>query len=456
MIRRLFHLLEAWVRHPGEQLSRWRRMLVASGRLFIFISRQLGRDRCLQQSAALAYKTILSLVPILVISFLLFRSVGGLRDLGEKVQGFVFTSLNVDSLVITAGEGAASRPISLSREINDRLEVTYRNLDVGAIGVVGILFLVLAATSLLGQMDEALNQVWKTPSKRTFWVRLTTYWTVITIGPILLGASFYLAGRVQSEFSQVRLFAFVERVVGFVLPIAAAWLALFLAYTLVPNTSVRRRSAAIGALVAACMFEVAKRAFALYVTELVPYSKTYGALALLPIFLVWLNLLWVIFLFGAELAYSLQNVGALGAGAGPRGLGLVPGGALAVNALFLIAQRFRRGGRPLSVPALARRLHAGAQEVQDVARLLADRGFASRLVGRRERYQLARAPESIPIADVLDAAGERFAQPLPDRPTGEQPDRLADLYARLTSANRAALADATLADLLSPSPIPGA
>jgi membrane protein len=454
MLRWLFGRMEAWVLHPGRELSRWRRLLVAWARLFLLIGRQLGQDRCLQQASALAFKSILSLVPLFVVSFFLFRSVGGLRNIGDQVQSAVFRGLNVEALVVVAHEGPTSRPISVSHEIDQRLDEVYRNLDVSAINIVGLLFLAFASTSLLGQMDHALNQVWKAPARRSFWVRLTTYWTVITFGPILLGASFYLANQVGQRFSQERVFSLVERVVAFGLPLVGAWLVFYLAYTLMPNTAVNRRAALIGAFVAALMLEVAKRAFSWYLAEFVPYSKVYGTLALLPIFLLWLHLLWVIFLFGAEWSYSVQNVRVLGTGAAPGGSGLARGEALAVNLVALIAERFSAGGRPLSVAQLAARLHAAEPEVHDLARLLAARRLLHRVVGRRERYQVARPPAQTPVAEVLAAVRDRFATPLPAAAAGSSFAGLRDFYRRLETANRSAVGTATVADLLTASEHP--
>ena len=448
MIDRFLHRLEAWVRHPGEQVTRWRRMVVGAGRLLVVVARQLGRDRCLQQSAALAYKTILSLLPLLLISLLLFRSVGGLKDVGGKVQEMLFRALNVDGLVIAAEEAGVRRPISLADEINRRLESAYRNLNVGAVGVVGVLFLALAATSLLRQMDEALNQVWRAPARRNLWVRLTTYWTVVTVGPLLLGASIYLAGRVRGELGAVALFTTAERVAIWVLPVVSAWLVIFLAYTLMPNTAVHRRAAAVGALAAALLIEGAKRAFSWYLHELVPYSKTYGALALLPVFLVWLNLLWVLFLFGAELARGLQElwVGGMALAVEPTAGG-AGAGRTALALLCLVGERFQRGKPPLDVSRLARRTGADGQEAAALARLLADAGFLVRLAGRRERYQLARAPEAIRIAEVLEALEGRLERPTSPSAVGRF-EGLSRLYARLADATHSALADTTLADLL--------
>lgn len=450
MIRRLVQRLEAWVFHPGRELSRWHRMLATWGRLFIFIWRQLVRDKMLQQASALAFKTLLSLLPLLVMSFFFFRPGGGLEGVGDRVQAFIFKSLNVDNLEISTGEGPTSRRIALSEEINTRVRGVYENLNVSAINVVGLLLLVVASTSLLRQVDEALNQVWKTPTRRSRWVRLTTYWTVITIGPLLLGVSFYLADRVTQQFGAAGLFGVVQRAVGFVLPIAASWLVLYLAYSLIPNTAVNRRSAAVGALVGAVMLEIAKFLFTLYVRELVPYSKTYGALALLPIFLIWVHLLWVIFLFGAELAYSIQNVVVLGAGESLAGLGLARGELLSVNLLVLVADQFRRGGRALTVSRLAQRLHASEAEVHDLVRTLVEKRFLNRLAGRRERVQIARDPADIAVAEVLSALRDRFAQPLPDGPPVASLNALRGFYERLATARRRAAENVTIGDLISP------
>ena len=173
---------------------------------------------------------------------------------------------------------------------------------------VGIAFLFVVAVMLISAIDSTLNTIWRDTSKRRLMVSLAIYWMILTLGPVLIGsglaATSYLISLTQfaEEYvSGVRSFAL------WFVPVITSFFAFVLLYQLVPNRPVRFRYAAFGALIAAVLFELSKQVFSLYITHFPTYQAIYGALATVPILLVWIYLSWNIVLVGAELTVSLEE-----------------------------------------------------------------------------------------------------------------------------------------------------
>jgi membrane protein len=274
-------------------------------RLFtVFLYRRFLADQCLMTAAALSYTTLLSLVPLLIVLFStlsIFPAFGGLV---EAMQSYVFHNF------VPAAGGILQRYF---QQFIDR---------AGTISGVGGVFLIVTALTLMKTIDEAINRVWRAQrGGRRLVVRMAVYWAVLTLGPLLLGVS--IAGTSYALAMSAGIVESAMRAILFVLPFLSTAIALALIYVFVPNTKVPFRSGLIGALVAAVLFEIAKRGFTRYVAHGTAYATIYGALATIPLFLSWIYVSWVIVLFGAELSHCLTifRVGRIGGGAASAGPG---------------------------------------------------------------------------------------------------------------------------------------
>jgi membrane protein len=184
----------------------------------------------------------------------------------------------------------------------------------GELTTVGLVFLVVTSLTLMLTVDESLNRIFRVQRRRPLVRRLVVYWAVLTFGPALIGASLYMTSFVVgSSLGLLDLGGQAETVLR-LLPFAFTCAALTLLYMLVPYRRVKLRHAVAGGIVAGVMFELAKRGFALYVANFPTYTLIYGAFAIIPLFLLWLYVSWVVVLFGATLTAALQE--------GPRNLTL--------------------------------------------------------------------------------------------------------------------------------------
>jgi membrane protein len=220
------------------------------------------------------------------------------QELIQKMQDFIFSNF-----------------VPASGEVVQDYVAQFAD-KAGNLTAVGTIFLVITSLMLMDTIDGALNDIWRIRTKRGPVTRFTVYWAVLTLGPLLVGVSLAVSSYLVSLPLLSNVDASLGLKAGFlgILPFMATAVALCLLYMVVPNCKVPGRYAIVGGVIAALLFEGAKRAFALYVTKVPTYAIIYGALAAIPIFLIWVYVSWAVTLFGAQITYCLTNFRALQAG----------------------------------------------------------------------------------------------------------------------------------------------
>lgn len=243
-------------------------------------------DRCFAEAASLSYTSLLSLVPLLAVVFGIVAAFPVFEDWADRLQALI-----LDNMMPAAGE-------QIVPHLNTFLD------SVSQLTLVGVVGLIVTAILLLNRIESAFNRIWRVEQGRTLVNRLTMYWAVLTLAPIMLAAG--------AAISAQNLFGFLEtageapRIVYRFGVFVMTWMAFATMFLLVPNRSVRIVHALAGAFLSAVLFEIAKAAFVAYAAN-TNYTVIYGAIALVPIFLFWLYLVWTVILFGASLAASLTT-----------------------------------------------------------------------------------------------------------------------------------------------------
>jgi len=239
----------------------------------------------MQSASSLAYTTLLSLVPLIAVMFSFFSNLPVFKDLSEIIQEFVF-----NNFVPSFGQTIRDYLINFSIKAS-RLTTT------------GIVVLVIIALMLMSTINSALDNIWQINKRRRLVARFLVYWAILTLGPVLIGVGFY-------STSYLLTLPLVDRVdtarLLTLMPFYTSSIAFTLLYVLVPNTHVNRRHAITGGITAAVLFELAKYTFGLYVKAVPTYTVIYGAVAVIPMFLIWIYVSWLIVLFGAQISYSLS------------------------------------------------------------------------------------------------------------------------------------------------------
>jgi len=199
---------------------------------------------------------------------------------------------------------------------------------------------------------------------------------------------------------------------GFGLPILFVWAILVFVYLYMPNTRVRKRAAAAGAVLAAIMLFVGKWAFELYVVNVVAYDKVYGTLSVIPVTLIWLYTSWVIILSGAEVAFTIQNFEDLTHKAERERRGIRLRLYYAVRGVHTVCLRFLRGESPKVLDELASEFQIAEYALRSVLQELVAHRILARVEGDADAFVPARSPASLTVKDVVDALhGPRLATP---------------------------------------------
>lgn len=284
--RRLFEQVGEMARataFPEDIVSSRRQfVLVFAIRLLFLVGRRLWRDNMPRQAAALAFQTLLSLVPLLAVVLAVVSTLE-LEWLRERMLDYLQTQLLPE---------AASK---VGRYVTDLA----RGIRPRALGVIGVTTLVAISVTMLFNIEIALNDVFRAARGRRLWLRVATALLVLVGAPLAFGLSLYFSGKliVLPGFASAWL------------PLVLTIVALFLCYWRLPHAPTLIRHSLVAALVAGVGLELVKYGFALYARHLaVTVSAVYGTLAILPLFMLWIYLAWLLFLFGAELSAALHEV----------------------------------------------------------------------------------------------------------------------------------------------------
>jgi membrane protein len=405
----------------------------------LYSLRRFNADGCFAASGALSYTTLISLVPLAVIALGSLSSFPIFAPVRDQLLGLL-----LENFVPSIGAQAAW----WFRTFADSATKTT------AIGAAGI-----AATSilLLVTVEDQLNLIWRVTAPRPWVQRLLAYWTLITLGPILIGVSlslstyFEIAAR-QAGFGQEALtwlasswFNGLARAV----PALLEFVALTLLYGLIPNCAVRWRDGALGAVIATLTIEILKVGFTIYISATSFYSTVYGALAIIPIFLFWMYISWMAMLLGAVVAAALPNWRIDGRiGKGPTG-GVRLGLALALIAALARAQR---RGEARSTPALAEELGVATTVIDEHIKPLTEAGFAAHT--QSGRWVLGWNPENATLHDLYEALHLPLAYRWTEQVSAPWQRQAAPAMDRIVKAETVAM-QATIASLIAEGDDPG-
>ena len=372
-----------------DALPFWRRKLIMAARVTYAAGRDLVGGQLTLQAMSLVYTTLLSLVPLLAVSFSVLKGFG----VHNQVEPFLLSVL----------EPLGDRKLEVTSQIIGFVD----NVRVGVLGGLGLGLLIYTVISLIQKIEQAFNYVWRVPSPRPLTERFSKYLSVIVIGPLLVFSALGMTASVASIafFQRMRDIEAVGVVVETgtkLLPYGLIIAAFAFVYVFVPNTRVRLRSALVGALVAGILWQTIGWGFASFVVTSTNYTAIYSGFAILVVFMIWLYLAWIILLIGASIAFYHQHPEKLASLRRELQLSARLKEHLALVAGYLIGRGYVERGVLWSVEELADQAGVPVEAMDRVLGAMENRGLLTRTKDEPPKYVPARALETIPLKVLLD------------------------------------------------------
>lgn len=377
-------------------------MLRTSGRgwdVARYCVKHLQEVRAPDMAAALSFRTIFGLVPVLFVGTLITRSLAG-----ERFPKFVeslaeMAGLNEIGLNVAAHSDTGVEKQQLSSWIEELVRFS-GTLDLSALGLIGVVVVLFAAIWLIVAIENAFNIVCRAPNARPWHRRILVYWSVLTLGPLLLATlpliDAEIRGFMESGIPLPLGYAVLRPVLGFSLLFAL----LFFTYLVIPTQRMRWKTVLVGALIGAIGLELGRHFLSLYMDRAFTSNKIYGSLGLVPVFMFWVYAMWLIVLFGLQvssLLNALMSHERVREVLSRQSSTFEP--AIAVQAVAWICDRFQRG-EPATLEELTRTLHLDLLTATRLVELLAEANVVLH-IAENGRLLPARSSDAIRVADAL-------------------------------------------------------
>jgi len=417
-----------------QSLPPWKRRGLRVVRTVLTLGRDLSRGQLTLRAMSLVYTTLLSIVPLLALSFSVLKAFGVSNQIRPMLLNFL-------APLGAKGEEVASRIVEFIEKMN-----------VGVLGAVGLALLLYTSISLMQKIEESLNYIWHVPRQRSIGERFSRYLSVLMVGPILVFSALGITATMMNlemvrDVLALDALGQAVQAISRMMPYALVIAAFTFVYAFIPNTQVRFGPALFGGIVGGAAWQTAGWAFAVFVASSSNYAAIYSGFAILVLFMIWLYLSWLILLFGASVAFYVQHPEYLYASGGEPRLSNRMRERLALSATSLIASRFLAGQRMPSLAEFTQRLGVPMHTLQRVLDALERAELIVQSADEPPAYLPVRDPSLISVTQVMNtvrAAGEdRFFSPagLP------VPQPVEDALDRMQHAVQASVEGMTLREL---------
>lgn len=374
-------------------LPRWKAVPLGMVRGLFALAREVGEGQLTLRAMSLVYTTLLSMVPLLALSFSVLKAFGA----HNAVEPFLLGVL----------EPLGEQGVEIAHNVLDFVD----NMRVGVLGFVGLLFLVYTVIALVQKIELAFNTIWRVESSRSLAQRFSNYLSVILIGPVLVVSALGVTATVMSSAAMQAiagvepfgmLITEISRLVPYLLIIAA----FAFIYVFVPNTRVKILPALFGAVVAGLLWQSVGWVFANMVAGSTRYAAIYSSFAIMIMLLIWIYLAWLILLIGANVAFFVQHPEYMNV----RGLRLRLSGAarerMGLHLMQQVGQRFHDGKPAPTLDEVAVALAVPGNALGDAARRLEDAGLLLKAGAEGQHLVPARDLDAIRVEEILASLRE--------------------------------------------------
>ena len=386
---------QLWSDEPREA-SGARRWIIVPVRLLVALTRQLVKGQLNLRAMSLVYTTLLSVVPLLAVSFSVLKGFG--------------VHNQIEPLLLNFLEPLGPR----GKELSDNIIGFVENVRVGVLGSLGLVFLLYTVVSLIQKVESSFNYVWQVERLRGLAQRFSSYMSVILIGPVLVFTALGVTATAMNNTLVQQLMSvepFGDLIVSFskLVPYLLVIAAFTFIYMFIPNTRVRLLPALVGGVVAGILWQSSGWAFAAFIASSSNYAAIYSSFAILILLLIWLYLNWLILLLGAQVAFYTQYPQYMTRQTRQLRLSNRLRERLALQIMFMVADHHLHQRDPWASRDLVHYLGLPMQPVHHVLQLMVDAGFLAETSDEPPRYLPRRDIETITLAElyeVVRSAGE--------------------------------------------------
>lgn len=330
-----------------------------------------------QVSASLTFTTLLALVPLFTVAVVVISAFPMFTDISTQFNLFI-TSV----IMPAAGAETVSEYLFQFRDKASNLTA------------IGIIMMMATSLMLIQTIERTFNQIWRVNRARPLMMRVLVYWALLTLGPLAIGFGMSTWALLLKNTVSELHYSLPGTLLGLMAPVLFITLLLFLIYKIVPFRYVPARHALLGAVITAVLLEVTRRSFALYITNFNSYQLVYGTFAAIPVFLLWLNLLWMILLSGAvftaALSYWQDQAFRRSFDSSGRFDDILK--------ILLMLNKAQNDGRCLKIQHFRRHINMGYDELGDLLEKLAAYGYVAK---SGENWMLKTNAQSIEMSELF-------------------------------------------------------
>ncbi len=404
-------------------------------RIFYATGRDLSGGLPSLRAMSLVYTTLLSIVPLLAVSFSVLKGFGAHNQLEPVLTNLL--------------EPLGDKGLQVSQQIISFVD----NMKVGVLGSLGLFFLIFTVLSLVKKIESAFNYTWRIQITRNIFQRFSNYLSVILIGPLLLFTAAGLTASfntsiVVEKFLSIEPFGTILLVIGETIPFILTIITFTLIYILIPNTKVRFRSALYGAVTATILWKLIGALFTAFIVDSTNYTAIYSTFAILIIFMLWIYISWLIVLTGASISYYHQNPDRISDQSQVIRLSCRLREKLALTVMRLIATSFHHNEKTWTLKSLAKAIKISEPALMMIISALLKNNLLARTGEKNAHFLPSQSLENISLVMILDAARSAEETPLLRADDVESVPQVNEVIATVENAIADSTKNRTLKDLI--------
>ena len=383
-------------------------------RIIILASRNFVKDNCQKTASVLTYYSLLNVVPVIAVVFGIAKGFGL-----EKI---------IEKQILQTAE-KANWQADLTNQILKFSHSFLEKVNGGLIAGIGVILLFWTVISIMGKIEDSFNAIWEVGKPRTLARKFTDYIAMMFLAPVLLvissSATVLVASKVQAIVDKIAFLGIFSSVIFFLLsllPYVSMWTLLTMLYLVMPNTRISLRSGVLGGVAAGTIYQIVQWIYIKFQIGVASYSAIYGSFAALPLFLIWVQMSWMILLLGAEIAHASEHYETFGFYPDYFHISTYSRKFLMLRIIHLLTQRFSRGEKPFSAKQIASTLEIPVRLVRQLLDELTDTGLVTETTTRTRNevaFQPGKTIEDITVKHALDEYEKNGLIQIPDSQSEE-------------------------------------